>query len=192
MKKKVIGISSILIFTILIAVGVSFAHFTSKDSVVNVFNTGNIDIEVDETVDDSKNIKQVWIENKGPNDCLVRVSIIPRWVDKDGNPTTGDINMIELGFNKSNNWLQGSDGFYYYTHKLESGGTTSNLLETVKVKDNIPDEYKFMTLKIDVKSEAVQANRIKNSDNTYEYPFKSTWRNIDDDNITTILEKLCQ
>lgn len=196
MKKKFIGISIVVTCTLLIAIGISFAYFTSKDSVVNVFNTGDINIEVNENIDDSKDIKQVWVENKGPSDCLVRVSITPRWVDEEGNPINGDVNMIELGFAEQTDnapkWIKGSDGFYYYTSRLSSGEITSNLLETVKLKDNIPEEYKDMTLKIDVKSEAVQANKIQISDGEYEYPFKSTWGNITDENITKMLEGLCK
>lgn len=178
MKNKIIVLSSVAICVILIVIGVTSAYFTSEDSVVNIFNTGSINAIPEEIVNGTT--KEVWVKNTGDNDCLVRVIITPRWVDENGNPWAGDVNMVNLNFNTSNiidsntssdweeaKWIKGNDEYYYYTSILPvyskngeiESGVTSKLLSSVDLKNGITDEYKNKTLKIDVKVESVQSTQ---------------------------------
>ncbi len=192
MKKKIIVLLSIAICTLVIVIGATFAYFTSEDSVVNVFNTGSINAIPEEEVDGTT--KKVWVKNTGDNDCLVRVSITPRWIDSEGNPWAGDINKVTLNFtnliteaNDNNTWneekwIKGSDEYYYYTSILPTGKITSELLSSVKLVDNIPDEYKDKTLKIDVKVEAVQ---------TTQSAYETVWNMTSaGNNISDLLESI--
>lgn len=185
MKKKVIALSSIAIITLVIVIGVTLAHFTSKDSVVNVFNTGSIEAIPEEKVEVGTTMKEVLVRNTGDNECFVRVSITPRWVDENGNPWAGDVssNVVQLGFNNDNivigpesednwtadKWIKGKDEYYYYTSKLPVDAVTSDLLSKVEIdlnKVDYPEDYDGKTLKVDVKVEAVQ---------TTQYAYRTVW-----------------
>ena len=152
-----------LLITILVAlstvIGVTFALFTSNDSVKNTFKVANVDIEIDEDgfkdVDDwdgSLKYKKVKIENKSDVDVLIRVNITPRWVEKGTDtPFAGDISLVELIFNENyeDYWMDGGDGFYYYKSKVAPGPETftEELLNSVKAKIIFQKNIKIRILK---------------------------------------------
>ena len=98
----------ILIVISIISVTVLGKGFTSIDSVNNNFSIGSVETEIDEKLDspkewDGSNIsKLVSIKNTGKSDEFVRVSIIPRLIDEDENPWTGDSNLIKLNLDEDN------------------------------------------------------------------------------------------
>ena len=98
----------ILIVISIISVTVLGKGFTSIDSVNNNFSIGSVETEIDEKFDspkewDGSNIsKLVSIKNTGKSDEFVRVSIIPRLIDEDENPWTGDSNLIKLNLDEDN------------------------------------------------------------------------------------------
>lgn len=141
----------ILIVISIISVTVLGKGFTSIDSINNNFSIGSVETEIDENFDapkewDGSNIsKLVSIKNTGKNDEFVRVSIIPRWIDENENPWTGDSNLIQLNLDEdnvialnkgdiNNLWVYGEDGYFYYMAKLKSGKSTKELLKSVEIK----------------------------------------------------------
>ncbi|PVE16620.1 hypothetical protein DDA98_07080 [Clostridium perfringens] len=170
----------ILIVISIISVTVLGKGFTSIDSVNNNFSIGSVETEIDEKFDspkewDGSNIsKLVSIKNTGKNDEFVRVSIIPRWIDEDENPWTGDSNLIQLNLDEhnvialnkgdiNNLWVYGEDGYFYYMEKLKSGKSTKELLKSVEIKkgaieDSLKEKYNGKKIKIDVNVEAIQPN----------------------------------
>lgn len=205
MKKKIIALVISIISIFVLIIGVSLAHFTSADSITNVFNTGDIKAEPYEPdfkpPNDWTGInydKKVQVKNTGNSACFVRVSITPRWVDENGNAWAGDVsnsvvnlefsNLIDLSNNSTweeNKWVKGSDGFYYYTSILPVGEITSQLLDKVGATINsttvdYPEDYSGKILKVDVKVEAVQ---------TTANAYLTTWNNIPD-NIKPLFMKL--
>ncbi|MCX0404599.1 BsaA family SipW-dependent biofilm matrix protein [Clostridium perfringens] len=170
----------ILIVISIISVTVLGKGFTSIDSVNNKFSIGSVETEIDENFDapkewDGSNIsKLVSIKNTGKNDEFVRVSIIPRWIDENENPWTGDSNLIQLNLDEdnvialnkddiNNLWVYGEDGYFYYMAKLKSGKSTKELLKSVEIKkdsieDSLKEKYNGKKIKIDVNVEAIQPN----------------------------------
>lgn len=170
----------ILIVISIISVTVLGKGFTSIDSINNNFSIGSVETEIDENFDspkewDGSNInKLVSIKNTGKNDEFVRVSIIPRWIDEDENPWTGDSNLIQLNLDEdnvialnkddiNNLWVYGEDGYFYYMAKLKSGKSTKELLKSVEIKkdsieDSLKEKYNGKKIKIDVNVEAIQPN----------------------------------
>ena len=69
---------------------------------------GSIETEITEKFDapnewNGSNInKKVSIKNTGKSSELIRVSLIPRWVDENENPWAGDSNLIQLNLNENN------------------------------------------------------------------------------------------
>lgn len=170
----------ILIVISIISVTVLGKGFTSIDSVNNKFSIGSVETEIDENFDapkewDGSNIsKLVSIKNTGKSDEFVRVIIIPRWIDENENPWTGDSNLIQLNLDEdnvialnkddiNNLWVYGEDGYFYYMAKLKSGKSTKELLKSVEIKkgaieDSLKEKYNGKKIKIDVNVEAIQPN----------------------------------
>ena len=202
-RKKICAVLVVMI--LVIAVQGSIAYFTSSSTATNKFVLGAVDIEVEEEFnpDNVKDNKIVKIKNTNQTDALVRVSITPRWIEKleDGTeiPFSGDVSadVITLNFSENlkdsaveNQWVKGSDGFYYYLKVLEAEGLTSILLKDVDIKSGLPEEYKGKTLTVDVKAEAVQAtNHDIDNDGVNEYQFENVWFNVDE-NISNMLKEI--
>lgn len=125
-----------IIITSIFSITVFAKYFTSSDTVVNNLGVGSINVKIAEkfTPKDTWNgdeiSKNVKVKNTGNNDELVRVSIIPRWIDENGNPWSGDTNLVTLNLKntvnlgetiKKDTWINGEDGYYYYSSILPSG-----------------------------------------------------------------------
>lgn len=133
----IFAISSIFSVTV-------FAFFTSSDSLTNKLIIGNVQANIAEDFNPNNSlqketVKKVKIENTEKNDELVRVSIIPRWVDENGNPWLGDTSFVHLNFNTNNvvslndidkvkkdEWINGNDGYYYYSSILKHAKNISD------------------------------------------------------------------
>lgn len=180
----------------------SLALFTSQDSEINEFETGNVKIGIVEndgngfscqptgTTTDCP--KKVQIENLTlKTDAVIRVAIVPYWQAGDGNAWPGDVSssVVNLVFAEawSSSWLKIGD--YYYYKSLVSPGRenmTQPLLEKVTV--NIPtephdltDRYNGKTLVVDVKAEAVQPSVAA---------IKAVWPELTDEQVRSIISNM--
>lgn len=202
-KKRIkVGIISILLLICIVTVQkVSYASLTSKDKLTNTLNLGDINIEVIEKFTPPKNwngneyTKEVKIKNDSKSPSLIRVCIIPRWVDDKGNAWPGDTNLVTLNYEtnniianqnttKNNKWIYGNDNYYYYNTIVAKGEETKQILKSVST--NIPKElkerYEDKILIVDVKAEAVQATKDA---------YRKTWNNIENNEIHKMLDDLC-
>lgn len=201
-KRIKVGAISILFLICIVTVQkISYASLTSKDKVTNTLNLGDINIQVSENFTPPKDwngdeySKEVKIKNNSTSPALIRVSIIPRWVDERGTSWPGDTNLVTLNYEtnnitanqdtiKNNKWIYGNDNYYYYNTIVAKGKETKQILKSVSA--NIPEElkerYRNKTLIVDVKAEAVQATKDA---------YKKTWSNIENQRIHKMLENLC-
>lgn len=184
---------SILLICGVMALGtiaVTYAAFTSKDQVTNVFKLGDVDIEVEEEFEEPQEWngesykKKVAVKNVGESDALIRVALSPRWVDEDGNPWAGDTSIVSYKFISNSDWIDGKDGYYYYNKRVAKGNATSNLIDTVKadIPEDLKEMYKNKVLIVDVIAEGVQCSKDAH---------RATWRTTSDD-IKTMLNALCK
>lgn len=191
-KFKFIVVSFLLVFVGTVLIAATDYYFTSKSKVVNNFSTGDIDIAVDEdfkppidweggTVD-----KEVRIKNNSKSDALVRVSIVPRWVDENNNPWAGDTTFVKLNYSTdwAENWVKGEDSYFYYNKIIPTGESSKALLDsvTVQLPKELGNRYKGKKLFIDVKAEAVMATKEAH---------RAAWQNSSD-SIKNMLDKLCR
>lgn len=197
-KKSVIAtITSIVVLTVISTMSFTSSYFQDKDKIENNFITGQIETEVEEEFKpDPENpkrfIKEVKIKNSGHIESLVRVSINERWIDKNNPDWIGEVNseLVTLNYatDLDDNWIYGNDGYYYYLKMLPAGETTELLLESVLFNDIDDDsEYIDKTYEIDIKSEAVQANKFKDEEGNEVYSYEKVWLNIIDENVITVL-----
>lgn len=209
-KLSLLVVSGVLATTI---VGGSLAWFTSKDTKLNYFSTGSIKHEIVEVFEEdglAKNLlpgdevnKDVWINNTGKSDALLRVKVIPQWVNKLGEvDNLLDTNLIELvfadgvqkslesGIGNDTNWILGNDGYFYYTsilpvNKEEVEHQSAQLLSAVRLSGEVSDQDKYAEKEINVRieSETVQVNKDA---------YKESWEGIEnlDTEILTMLDNL--
>lgn len=167
MKRKLLVLSVAAICLAIIAAG-TLAYFNAEDKAHNVITTGGINIAVQEWADEEKTqpfedkegimpgnvvTKIVEVENTGANEAWVRVKFsVNIALAGDGE---ADPSLIHLAINDEK-WIDGGDGYYYYSEPLAPGETTSEALSSVSFDKTMGNEYQGATATVDVEAEAVQ------------------------------------
>lgn len=144
-----------LVLVLGLSVGGTLAYLvTSTGPVTNTFTPGEVKTEIEEQFknDVKENVK---VKNTGTVDAYIRAQIVINWVDDEGNivadPGEGADYRLDMG---SSEWIKGTDGFWYYTEKVEAGGTTFNLIDSCKV--TTPADA-GVGLQVTILSQAIQA-----------------------------------
>lgn len=169
-KKKILAVALAASMAVLAVGGSSLAYFTDTDSADNVFTVGNIKIDLTEPnweaegKEEAKDMypgepvaKDPTVTNTGANPAVVRIKVtLPG--DKDyGLQYRTDYVTGKLG----DNWVDGGDGYFYYTLPLDKENpTTDALFDQVVLGTNVTNDYSGEEKHIDVKVEAVQAQGI--------------------------------
>lgn len=199
--KKILKKSNLIILLLIFVFGLvktSYSYFISLDKIDNIFDIGNVDIKVNEEFsspvnwDGNSYKKVVKIQNDSKSESLIRVALIPRWIDENGEPWLGDTNIVTFEYiniiedktqTTDSGWIYGEDGYYYYNKIVPKGEMTKEILTSVSVDipQQLKDRYKDKTLIIDIKSEAVQATTEAH---------RETWKNTNID-IQNMLDSLC-
>ena len=171
MKKKAILILTIIAMTASLAVAGTLAWFTGEARVANVFNAGSVDVAIYENGDlvdeesltfddyfvpgDTKE-KVVTFKNTGKSNAYVRVKVTPSWTVADGENALSADNVV-IDYN-TENWVSGSDDWYYYDGILGSGDVTSPFFNTVYFQPGEDDNnYQNAVLTVQIDVEAIQA-----------------------------------
>lgn len=168
-KKKILAVALAASMAVLAVGGSSLAYFTDTDSADNVFTVGNIDVVLTEPNWDAEGEKEAenmypgepvakdpTVTNEGANPAVVRIKVtLPG--DKDyGLQYRTDYVTGKLG----DNWVDGGDGYFYYTLPLDTDESTDALFDQVVLGTNVTNDYSGEKKHIDVKVEAVQAQGI--------------------------------
>lgn len=168
-KKKILAVALAASMAVLAVGGSSLAYFTDTDSADNVFTVGNIDVVLTEPHWDAEGEKEAenmypgepvakdpTVTNTGANPAVVRIKVtLPG--DKDyGLQYRTDYVTGKLG----DNWVDGGDGYFYYTLPLDTDKSTDALFDQVVLGTNVTNDYSGEKKHIDVKVEAVQAQGI--------------------------------
>lgn len=104
--------------------------------------------------------KKVQIRNEGTTESLVRVDLTKRIGDYDENDKFVDdlqldVSKITLNTN-TEDWVQLSDGWYYYKKPLKEGELTTPLLYDFGLPSDLGNEYRNKHIQIIVNAESVQ------------------------------------
>ena len=137
MKRKLFAMCLVAALAATAVIGGTLAYFTDSDAAENTFTVGNVDIALTEpdweaegkaeaeTVYPGEPLaKDPTVENVGANPCFVRVSVSN--LDQFGEK--GDIVYLtcyeegKLG----EGWVDGKDGYFYWTKPLVAGGTEND------------------------------------------------------------------
>jgi len=183
------------------ALGSTYAWFTSSDEVRNQFGTSDLSFsfQVVEkftnpgTVGPGQGVeKKVNVTNAGTQKGVVRVLALPEIMAQDGRILEAapgvtfaydGLNVTD-GFDDGKLWADGGDGYYYYLGALECGETTMQPLFTgVTLASGLPAEYENAGMKIYVKAEAAETGKYRTSwwktADDSAYPADPQWLRID-------------
>ena len=125
-----------LALILVLAVGGTVAYiFTQTDPVINTFTPTEAKITVDEETNSNQKTSITVVNNSTGVPVYIRVALVANMIDKDKNVTgAADVPTFTLG----DNWLEGSDGYYYYTQPVPVDGSTGNLLQSsMKLDENM-------------------------------------------------------
>lgn len=180
MKKKLLSVTVVAICLAVLGYGTA-AYVTDEVRAHNVITSGGIGIElVEKTVENGAEVdfptdgisgvmpgtevaKIVTVKNTDSGDAWLRVKVessiqsaaqqeLPKTL------TVGQtsVSVVTLDFN-TDDWVDGGDGFYYYSAPVRAGESTSALFRTVSFAKEMGNEYQNCKVFIDVTAQAVQS-----------------------------------
>lgn len=178
-NKKSILITSVALL-LLVAVGTSLAYvFTKTDPVENKFDPSKVScavVEVVEKGDSSENTANVvqtgksktnvQIKNTGDTDAYIRAAVVVNWMNEDGTrawatkPVQGADYSISYNLN-DNGWVDGGDGYYYYTQPVARDQLTDILITgatQLTAKGPVGTDNTQYYLSIEIVASAIQAD----------------------------------
>ncbi len=142
MNKKPI-LFGLLMVLVGVAIGGSFAYFTSSDTFTNEFKTKPYVMEVTETFqspDDwtpgTTTNKTIIATNKGDVEAAVRIKLTESWKDANNqslsltDASNNSAAIINFASDLNTKWTKSGD-YYYYKTKLAKNQSTSTLINSV-------------------------------------------------------------
>ncbi len=122
-RKAPVALVAILVLLCCAVAGTVAFLVTKTDSVVNTFTPSKVTTYVEEEEFNGRTKSNVKIQNTGDIDAYIRVAVIVNWADASGNvygekPVEGT--DYTISYNKTvqadgGQWIEGSDGYWYYT-----------------------------------------------------------------------------
>lgn len=158
-KATVLLFSLVLLMVLLVGTTTAFL-FTSDGPITNIFKPSKVSCEVIEGSFDRLTKTNVTIKNTGDTEAYIRAAIVVTWKDDvDGNvygavPVAGENGDYTISLNLGD-WIEGSDGYYYYVKPVAPGASTAALINTCKVnQDKAPAGY---GLNVEILGSAIQS-----------------------------------
>lgn len=157
-KLALIFVSICLIITI----GITLAYYNNVVSISNKLATNEPKVELIEKFSQGsiflpgeKVTKQVKFSNSGKIDALIRVKYSDIWVDLNDESVSGNTNLVLKEWTNAWNeeWIDGKDGYFYYTKILKTGTSTNVILDKLALLDDASNDdhdfdYSALTYKI--------------------------------------------
>ena len=148
-----VAVLSIVLIACVFVVG-AVAYLQREAKLVNTFETGIVETEVQENFDGAVK-SNVFLKNTGTVDEYLRAKILIYYEDNEGNivgevPAEGMDYQIDWG--DSAQWLKSSNGYYYYAAPVKSGDATDVLIQECR-----ETEKENRHLVVDILAEAIQA-----------------------------------
>lgn len=176
-KRKILLLAAAVCMIAILAVGGTLAYFTDTTDVKkNTFTVGNVDIELTEPEWDkqgSEDAPEVYpgealakdptVTNTGANPCFVRVKVEGLDCLKEVGASDIIVRTDYTDNKLGDNWVQHTDGLYYYTKVLAKGEVTDALFDQIVIPTDLTNGDGKTEFDIDVTAYAVQAQGAKSS-----------------------------
>lgn len=166
-ERRVSALALVCIICCLVS-GLTLAYLvTSTDALENVFGVPNFDTSIYEEFSNQEVKDNVKIQNTGDVDAYVRVMVVVTWVNDAGAvypqiPVKGTDYKITWTTDPA--WVQGKDGYWYYTEPIAPGDATAVLFTNCKPADGKAPEGYYLSVEILSQSiQAVPADAVKDA-----------------------------
>lgn len=149
-------LAAALALTLIFSAGGTLAWLAaSTEETVNTFSPAKMEITVKETFD-GETKKSVKVENKSETAVYIRVSLVPTWVNAEGEPMAQSASLDDLIFTNlpASGWVKNGD-YYYYKQPVSAGAITPVLFSSAVVKDGAAPAG--CTMDLQVLAQAIQA-----------------------------------
>lgn len=152
-----------LILLLIFGVGGTLAFLTAEDGPLrNLFTPSKVTTNIVETFEGNTK-SDVMIQNTGSTTAWIRAAVVVTWQDKNGTvygaaPVVGTDYTITFATNTG--WLDGDDGFYYYSSPVKAQVEDANdcctgvLIDTCTAANTAPVGY---TLCVEILSSGIQS-----------------------------------
>lgn len=182
----VLTICILLLFIFVFTTKSSYLLYIAKDTQTNILTLPYVYVTINEDfppilswTPNTIVTKKVNFHNTGNMDILLRCSYLERWdqaneailsntFDHDGNPATTEIDVVDKGWSrywpfysgadKDAQWMDGGDGYFYYTKVLKAGEVTKPILENLTLNELAPSVYSQKEYQLNFKIEAMYVN----------------------------------
>ena len=172
--KKLTTLQISLLLIVLMTVGGTVAYLAATPKAVeNTFNPSSVDVEIEEEFDGTEKTN-INVTNTGDIDVYVRVKLVTyRVMESDGKDERIGGTATSPAFTLGTDWVQGSDGFYYYTKLVAPGQSPSAPLADSITLVTYTDADGGRQA-IDVIAEAIQPQP-KSADNAEPDTYDKAW-----------------
>ena len=157
-NRRLVIILAAVVTLLAVATGSTLAYLWDKTpSLENTIEPTYVSCQVIENFDGNTKTN-VYVKNTSNVEAYIRVSVIANWLDENGDtygnatPIEGRDYIAEYG---NALWVEGSDGFYYYTLPVAAGSSTQELIRSLSpVTSQIPEDC---TIRVQIIASAIQA-----------------------------------
>lgn len=164
-RRRLLTVFTAVLLIVCLSAGGTLAFLlTRTETTKNVFSPGKVACEVTETF--TADVKSnVAVQNTGNTDAYIRAAINVTWMKNDTN--AGDQTVTAkvpqqgrdytMSFYENSEWLQGADGYWYYTKPVAPGASTGALIDECKLMPGaeVPEGYH---LSVEIISSAIQSS----------------------------------
>ena len=161
-----LGTAAVVALLVAIACGIFGAITAVAEVVTHEENPGYLDAKLVETWGGRPdgNIypgysteRTAIVTNTGSEECYVRIRADKYWADKNSlvkdDPAKYDANLIEVGYDDTEKWQDGGDGWWYYVDPVAPGAQTTSLFKDVTFSTDIGEEFNNGIATEDLKGE---------------------------------------
>ena len=161
--------------------GTSYTWYAGKLYTYSIKKIADdIDVDIVETFDPTTKTKSnVTVKNTGTSNAYVRAAVIANWVDENGIIVA----PCEPTFTPGTNWIEGSDGFYYYKNIILGGHIPANYLIGSYTAGTSP--VKGAHLEMSVIGQGIKAGTGTSTDRSN---VAGVWKGISEGDLTSTKE----
>ena len=143
-QKKVVSLLLSIALLLTLATGGTLAYIVTKSAMAqNQFVAGYVTSSVN---------NNGTVTNNGNVDAYIRAAVVVNWVDDNGNIVSNpEGHSYTISYSKDG-WIDGGDGYFYYTKPVAAGGTTGELITSAR-----PTAGTTYKLQIEIMAQSIQS-----------------------------------
>ena len=159
MKRSLVLVVSVLALVLAVAGGTLAWLTANSGPVTNTFTPAKVTCEVKEDFNGTTK-KDVQIKNTSNIDAYIRAYVVVTWKNAQGNVYGKPVEETDytISYDLSHGWVQGNDGYYYYTSPVTAnGGLTGVLISNCQLNSGVTPPADGYSLSVEIIAEAIQS-----------------------------------